>query len=88
MRTANILVVEDSLRFRAVILVLLQERPDVQVASEASNGLKVIRRAGELNPNLVVMDIDLPELSGIEATDSKTSPKIQSHLPSRHSLFV
>ena len=68
MRAMNgVLIVEDFAPFRAVLSGLLQERTGFQVLSEASDGLEAVRRARELNPNLIFMDIGLPGISGIEA---------------------
>src|SRR5438067_10269618 len=68
MRTMNsVLLVEDFGPFRAFVSTLLREKPDVQVVSEASDGLEAVRRARELHPDLILMDIGLPGLNGIEA---------------------
>ena len=68
MRTMNsVLLVEDFGPFRALVSGLLREKPDFEVVSEASDGLEAVRRAGELNPDLILMDIGLPGLNGIEA---------------------
>lgn len=68
MRTIkSVLIVEDFVPFRALISGLLQEGTDFQVVSEASDGLEAVRRARELNPNLILMDIGLPGINGIEA---------------------
>ena len=68
MRTMNsVLLVEDFGPFRAFVSTLLREKPDFEVVSEASDGLEAVRRARELNPDLILMDIGLPGLNGIEA---------------------
>ena len=68
MRTrSSVLVVEDFMPFRAFVSTLLRERPDFEVISEASDGLEAVRRAGELSPDLILMDIGLPGLNGLEA---------------------
>lgn len=68
MRTMNsVLLVEDFGPFRAYVSTLLREKPGFQVVSEASDGLEAVRRARELNPDLILMDIGLPGLNGIEA---------------------
>lgn len=68
MRTMNsVLLAEDFGPFRAFVSTLLREKPDFQVVSEASDGLEAVRRARELNPDLILMDIGLPGLNGLEA---------------------
>jgi len=68
MRTViSILLVEDFEPFRSFISSLLQEKPHLQVVSEASDGLEAVRRAQEFNPDLILMDIGLPGLNGIDA---------------------
>ena len=68
MRTMNsVLLVEDFGPFRALVSSLLREKPDFEVVSEASDGLEAVRCAEELDPDLILMDIGLPGLNGIEA---------------------
>ncbi|MBK7285986.1 MAG: response regulator transcription factor [Flavobacteriales bacterium] len=47
---------------------LLQHDPDVHVVGRASNGLEAVERAKELQPDVVLMDISMPKMDGIEAT--------------------
>jgi DNA-binding NarL/FixJ family response regulator len=54
-------VVRDGLRF------MLQAQPDIQVIGDAANGRDAVRQVAELCPDVVVMDIAMPELNGIEA---------------------
>jgi DNA-binding NarL/FixJ family response regulator len=63
----RVLVVEDFASFRKFIMSTLRERHDLQIVGEASDGLEAVRKAVELNPDLVLMDIGLPSLNGIEA---------------------
>jgi DNA-binding NarL/FixJ family response regulator len=63
----HILIVEDFPRFRKVICTALGKRHDLQVVGEASDGLEAVQKAVELKPDLVLMDIGLPSLNGIEA---------------------
>jgi len=53
---------------RAGLKALLQSRPGVEVVGEAGDGRSAVRMAGELSPDIVVMDINMPDLNGIEAT--------------------
>jgi DNA-binding NarL/FixJ family response regulator len=63
----RVLVVEDYEPMRRTIRATLLERRDVQVVGEASDGLEAVQKAVELRPDLILMDIGLPSLNGIEA---------------------
>jgi DNA-binding NarL/FixJ family response regulator len=63
----RILLVEDFEPFRRFIHSQLQPRLDLQVIAEASDGLEAVRVAEQLQPDLILMDIGLPRLNGIEA---------------------
>ena len=67
MSSIRILVVEDYKAWRARIRSLLQERPQWQVICEAADGLEAVQKAKELKPDLVLLDVGLPKLDGIEA---------------------
>jgi two-component system nitrate/nitrite response regulator NarL len=67
MPMTRILVVDDFERVRKTVRATLQKRCDLQVVGEASDGLEGVQKATELKPNLVLMDIGLPYLNGIEA---------------------
>jgi DNA-binding NarL/FixJ family response regulator len=64
--TIRVLVVDDYEPFRRFLCARLGERQDIQVIGEASDGLSAIRKAEELQPDLIVLDIGLPALNGIE----------------------
>ena len=70
-------MVEDSEQFRKFICSTLGERPELQVVGEVTDGLSAIQKAGELQPDLIVLDIGLPSLNGIEVARQirKLSPK-------------
>ena len=63
----RVLVVEDFEPFRRAIRSLLAKNPDLQIIGEASDGLEAVRKAQELQPDLILLDIGLPTLDGIEA---------------------
>jgi DNA-binding NarL/FixJ family response regulator len=63
----RVLVVEDYEPMRQTVRAKLQKRHDLQVICEASDGLEAVQKAMELKPDLVLMDIGLPYLNGIEA---------------------
>ena len=65
--TVRVLVVDDYEPFRRFVCKTLRERQDAQVIGEASDGLDAIRKAEELQPDLIVLDIGLPALNGLEA---------------------
>jgi DNA-binding NarL/FixJ family response regulator len=63
----RILVVEDFEPYRTFVTSLLREEPDIQVICEASDGLDAVAKTAQLTPDLILMDIGLPKLNGIEA---------------------
>jgi DNA-binding NarL/FixJ family response regulator len=77
MSLLRVLVVEDFAPFRQFVCSTLGKRPDLQVICEASDGLEAVQKAKELKPDLILMDIGLPTLNGIEAARriSKVSPE-------------
>jgi DNA-binding NarL/FixJ family response regulator len=66
----RILVVEDHPLFRRGVVTLLDGVPDLAVAGVAVSGEEAVQRAAELRPDVVLMDLRLPGISGIEATRS------------------
>ena len=67
MTSSRVLVVEDSEPYRKFICSTLTERSELQIVDEVSDGLRAVRKANELQPDLIVLDIGLPTLNGIEA---------------------
>jgi DNA-binding NarL/FixJ family response regulator len=63
----SVLVVEDYEPFRRFICSTLGKRPELQIVGEASDGLQAVQKAEELQPDLILLDIGLPTLNGIEA---------------------
>ncbi len=64
----RVLVADDHPIVRSGIVALLQDAPDIDVVGQAANGLEAVQLAGELSPDLVVMDLRMPGLGGAEAT--------------------
>jgi DNA-binding NarL/FixJ family response regulator len=63
----RILIADDCADWRRLVRLLLQARPEWQVIAEASDGSETIQKAGELQPDLILLDISLPKLNGIDA---------------------
>lgn len=63
----QVLVVDDYQPFRQFIASMLRKIREVQVVGEAADGLEAVSQAGELRPDLVLMDVGLPGVNGIEA---------------------
>ena len=66
--TIRVLIADDQLMVREGFSVLLNAMPDIEVVGEAVNGREAVQRVRELAPDVVLMDIRMPELNGIEAT--------------------
>jgi DNA-binding NarL/FixJ family response regulator len=78
----TVLVADDQAMVRAGFASLLRAQPDIHVLGEVADGAQAVRAARELRPDVVIMDVRMPELDGIEATrqllasDSSHRPKI------------
>lgn len=68
MKPWRIFLADDHSLFRAGMRKILTERDDFEVIGEAGDGLELLRRLGELTPDMVILDISMPNLRGIEAT--------------------
>jgi DNA-binding NarL/FixJ family response regulator len=66
--TVRVLVADDQSMVRAGFRMLLAGEPDIEVVAEASNGLEAVDKAARFDPTVVLMDIRMPELDGLEAT--------------------
>jgi DNA-binding NarL/FixJ family response regulator len=66
--TIRVLVVDDQAMVRAGFRMLLADEPDIDVVAEASDGLEAVSEAARVRPHVVLMDIRMPELDGLEAT--------------------
>jgi DNA-binding NarL/FixJ family response regulator len=63
----RVLVVDDYQEFRQLVCAILGKRQNLQVVGEASDGLEAVQKVVELKPDLILLDIDLPKLNGIDA---------------------
>lgn len=81
--TTRVLIVDDLELFRRFLCSELSREPELQVVSEATDGLEAVRRAEELQPDLILLDVGLPRMSGIEA-----ARQIRKLCPYSKILFV
>lgn len=81
--TIRVLVADDHPPFSQGLVALLKEQPDLDPVGIASDGLEAIRLAKELKPDVIVMDVSMPRLNGIEATR-----RLKSHLPNTSVLVL
>ncbi len=90
--TIRIILADDHQIVRQGLRTLLAAEPDMEVVAEADNGRTTLRLVQELKPQVVIMDISMPDLNGIEATRqiSVESPGVKVVALSMHSdsLFV
>ena len=83
MSSIRTLIADDYAEWRRQVRLLLQARPEWQVIAEASDGSEAIQKAEELKPDLILLDISLPELNGIEA-----ARRIRQLSPSSKIVFL
>jgi len=79
----RVLAVDDYEPWRSFALRTLQKKPELQVVGEASDGLEAVQKAQELQPDLILLDIGLPTVNGIEA-----ARQILQFAPNTKILFV
>jgi DNA-binding NarL/FixJ family response regulator len=74
--TVRILIVDDFEPWRRVVCSILQQYKDLEVICEGSDGLEAVQKSAALQPDLVLLDIGLPKLNGLEAARQirKVSP--------------
>ncbi|HEY7160893.1 MAG TPA: response regulator transcription factor [Acidobacteriota bacterium] len=85
--TLKILLADDHQLLREGLRSLLEKQHGFQIVAEAENGRKAVELAKETNPALIIMDLNMPDLNGIEATRRilKESPRIKIIALSMHS---
>ena len=83
----KIIVADDHRLFREGLVALLENHPEMEVIGEAENGRTAVQMVKEFNPDVVIMDISMPDLNGILATSQiiVESPKVKIIALSVHS---
>jgi DNA-binding NarL/FixJ family response regulator len=74
----RVLLVDDHETVRQGLRLLLDTQPDIEVVGEAGSGTSALERAQALRPNVVVMDVTMPEMNGLEATRSLRARGIET----------
>jgi CheY-like chemotaxis protein len=83
-----VLVVDDSRKIRNVVRLLFDSHPDFEVCGEAEHGREAVEKALRLKPDLIVLDLSMPVMSGLEAAPLlvKILPRVWLILLTSHSL--
>ena len=86
MNKLRIILAEDHETIRDGLKLLVNSRSDMEVIGEADNGRKALQLADETSPDVVVMDISMPELNGLQATKKlkEKCPKVNVLILTRH----
>lgn len=74
-QTINILVADDHPIVRDGLVAILSTQPDFVVVGEASNGLEVVAQAISLSPDVILLDLEMPEMDGVEALEQLRDAK-------------
>ena len=68
MNPIRVLIVDDHTLFREGVLAILNGAQDIEAVGEAATGQEAIQQAGQLSPDVILMDIQMPDINGIKAT--------------------
>ena len=80
MEALRVLVVDDHALFRRGIVTVLANQDNINVVGEAVNGLEAIAKAEELAPDVILMDLNMPQCSGLEATQALQAKALQAKI--------
>ncbi|KAM9863300.1 response regulator transcription factor [Leucobacter sp. BZR 635] len=66
--TIRVLLADDQALVRSGFRIILESEPDIEVVGEAENGAQAVELAAQLSPDVICMDVEMPEMNGIEAS--------------------
>ena len=76
----RVLVVDDQPLVRSGFRMVLEERPDLELVGEAADGAQALELARELDPDVILMDVRMPNLDGVEATRQLVESGTRAHI--------
>src|SRR5512138_3800933 len=76
----HVLIAEDHLMVRAGLRALLEKPGDIHVIGEASNGQEAVEMTEALKPDVLIMDIMMPRMNGIQAAENIRDMKLSAHI--------
>lgn len=79
----RVLICDDHIMVRQGVRMVLQSEPDIELVGEAGRAAEAVELAGRLKPDVVIMDLSLPDMSGIEATQ-----QIKAAVPDTHVIAL
>ena len=79
-RRIRVLLADDHQVMRNILALVLGDEPDIEVVGEAADGAMAVDLASEIHPDIIVMDVTMPRLNGIDATRRITSAMPEVHV--------
>ncbi len=83
MNKIKVLLADDHVLVRKGIIAMLESEQDIEVVGEANNGMEALEMAQKYNPDILIMDIRMPEMNGLDATG-----KLPQYSPNTRSLIL